>query len=58
MAEKLFPLADPLQKTIKIDGRSFQVIGVLEEKKSSLGGGFDNYLIMPISKFERMFSER
>ncbi len=58
VAEKLFPWTDPLQKTIKIDGRSFQVIGVLEEKKSSLGGGFDNYLIMPISKFARMFSER
>ncbi|HPN34546.1 MAG TPA: ABC transporter permease [bacterium] len=58
VAEKLFPWTDPLQKSIKIDGRSFQVIGVLEEKKSSLGGGFDNYLIMPISKFERMFTER
>ncbi|OPZ72541.1 MAG: Macrolide export ATP-binding/permease protein MacB [bacterium ADurb.Bin478] len=58
VAEKLFPWTDPLQKTIKIDGHSFQVIGVLEEKKSSLGGGFDNYLIMPISRFERMFSER
>jgi hypothetical protein len=44
VTEKLFPWTDPLLKTIKIDGRKFQVIGMLEEKKSALGSNFDNYL--------------
>ncbi|MBN1349646.1 ABC transporter permease [candidate division KSB1 bacterium] len=55
VAEKLFPWIDPLQRTIKIDGRKFKVIGVLDEKKSALGGGFDNYMIIPISKFQRIY---
>ena len=55
VAEKLFPWIDPVLKTIKIDGLKFQVIGVLEEKKSATGGGFDNYMLIPISRFKRVF---
>lgn len=55
VAEKLFPWTDPLQRTIKIDGLKFQVIGVLESKKSALGGNFDNYLLIPISRFKQLF---
>jgi putative ABC transport system permease protein len=58
VAEELFPWTDPLQKTIKIDGRKFRVIGVLEEKKSATGGNFDNYMIIPITKFQRIFGMR
>ena len=45
IAEKLFPWTDPINKTIKIDGRKFLVIGVFESKKSALGGNFDNYIL-------------
>lgn len=55
VAEKLFPWSDPLQKIIKIDGRKFSVIGVLEQKTSALGGNFDNYMIMPITKFQQIY---
>lgn len=58
VAEKLFPWIDPLQKTIKIDGRKFRVIGVLEEKKSAFGGNFDNYMIIPITKFQHIYGMR
>ena len=58
VAEKLFPWTDPLQKTIKIDGRKFRVIGVLEEKKSAFGGRFDNYMIIPITKFKHIYGMR
>ncbi|MBA7639915.1 Macrolide export ATP-binding/permease protein MacB [subsurface metagenome] len=58
VAEKLFPWTDPLQKTIKIDGRKFRVIGVLEEKKSAFGGNFDNYMIIPITKFQHIYGMR
>ena len=50
VAEKLFPWTDPLQRVIKIDGRKFRVIGILEEKKSSFGGRYDNYMLIPITK--------
>lgn len=58
VAEELFPWTDPLLQTIRIDGRKFEVIGVLEEKKSALGAGFDNYMIIPISKFQLIYGER
>lgn len=58
VAEKLFPWTDPLQQTIKIDGRKFRVIGVLEKKKSAFGGSFDNYMIIPITKFQRIYGMR
>ena len=55
VADKLFPWTDPLLKIIKIDGRKYQVVGMLEEKKSATGGNFDNYVIIPISRFKRVF---
>ncbi len=58
VAEELFPWTDPLEKTVKIDGRKFTVVGVLEQKKSAIGGGFDNYMIMPISCFKSVFADR
>jgi len=58
IAEKLFPWTDPLQKTVKIDGRKFLVVGIFESKKSAMGGNFDNYLLMPISKFKRIYGPK
>ena len=58
VAEQLFPWTDPLLKTIKIDGRKFTVIGVLAAKKSALGGNFDNYMLIPITKFQSVYSDR
>ena len=57
-ANKLFPWIDPLQKTIKIDGRKYKVIGVLEEKKSAFGGNFDKYMLIPITKFQNIYGMR
>ncbi|MCI0513724.1 ABC transporter permease [candidate division KSB1 bacterium] len=58
VAAELFPWVDPLQKTIKIEGRKFSVIGVLEAKKSAMGAGFDNYMIIPITKFKQLYGLR
>jgi len=58
LAAQLFPWTDPLQRTIKVDGRKFTVVGVFAEKKSALGGGYDNYLLMPITTFQRAYGMR
>jgi putative ABC transport system permease protein len=58
IAEELFPWTDPLQKTIKIDGRKFLVVGVLEDKSSSLGGRFNQYMIIPITTFKKIYGTR
>jgi len=58
VAEKLFPFIDPIGKYIKIDGRKIQVIGVFEEKKSAMGGGYDNYVLMPITYFKKIYGSK
>ena len=58
IAEVLFPYIDPIGKTIKIDGYKFRVVGVFDEKSSAMGGNYDNYLLMPITRFTRMFGLR
>lgn len=51
IAERLFPFVDPIGRDMRIDGREFEVIGVFDEKKSAMGGAYDNYLLIPISTF-------
>ena len=58
IAKELFPWTDPLTRTIKVDGRKFTVIGVFDEKKSALGGGYDNYVLIPITEFKNIYGSR
>ncbi len=58
VAKELFPWTDPLNKTVKVDGKKFLVVGVFAEKKSALGGNYDNYVLMPITVFQREFGDR
>ena len=48
IAQQIFPFIDPVGKTVKVDGHKFTVQGVFAEKKSAMGGQFDNYVLMPI----------
>jgi putative ABC transport system permease protein len=51
IANKLFPFVDPIGKEIRLDGRQYQVIGVFDEKKSAFGSDFENYVLIPITRF-------
>jgi len=51
IAEKLFEFIDPIGKVIRLDGRKYEVVGVFDEKKSAFGGGFDNYVLVPITTY-------
>jgi len=58
IAQVLFPFTDPIGKTIKVDGRKYTVQGVFAERKSAMGGQFDNYVLMPISVWRRAYGDR
>ena len=51
IGEKLFPFADPIGREVLVDHRKYRVIGVFDEKKSAFGGGFDNYVLIPVTTF-------
>ncbi|HKQ18636.1 MAG TPA: ABC transporter permease [Candidatus Eisenbacteria bacterium] len=51
IGKKLFPFSDPIGKEVRVDGRKYEVVGVFDEKKSAFGGGYDNYVLMPVSTF-------
>ena len=58
IASELFPFTDPVGQTVKVDGHKFTVQGVFAEKKSAMGGQFDQYVLMPISAWTDLFGDR
>jgi putative ABC transport system permease protein len=58
VADKLFGPADPLEKSIKIGSLHFRVIGVSEKKGSFFGNSQDNFAIIPLGVFRKMFGSR
>ena len=58
LAQTLFPFIDPIGKEIKVDGRPYTVQGVFAEKKSAMGGSYDNYVLMPITVFRKAYGAR
>jgi putative ABC transport system permease protein len=57
VAQKLFPWTDPINKKVKIDGHKFRVVGVFGEKRSEMGGNFDNYVLLPITKIVDLWGD-
>lgn len=58
--KKLFPRGDALDKTIKIGGVNFKVVGVLAEQGSTVLGPFnpDNQVFIPIGTIFKNFVSR
>jgi putative ABC transport system permease protein len=59
-AEELFPVENPLGKEINIEGRLFEVIGVVAKIKSVFGGGKDpndNRVFFPLTTFKTLHPE-
>ncbi len=50
IATELYGKVDPVNKTFKLEGKTYKVLGVLEEKGGGFGGpSFDNYVFMPLN---------
>jgi putative ABC transport system permease protein len=58
VADKLFGPADPLEKSLKIGSLHFRVIGISEKKGSFFGNSQDNFAIIPLGVFRKMFGSR
>ena len=58
LADRLFGDISPLDKTIKIAGVNFRVVGVSEPKGSFFGNSQDNYAVIPLGAYQRLFGAR
>ncbi len=59
VAETLFGFRDPVGQAIRINGRQFQVVGVLESKGGGFFGSFDDRVMVPITtSYYRLASQR
>ena len=55
IVEHLMGGADPLGKEIRIDGWTYQVIGVGKKKGKTLGQSADNYVMIPITEYLKQY---
>jgi putative ABC transport system permease protein len=57
-ADRLFGQLDPIDKIIKIRGLNFRVVGVSEKKGSIFGQSQDEFVIVPLGLYLKMFGSR
>lgn len=57
-ADKLFKGRNPVDATIQINGMHFRVVGVSEKKGSMFGVSQDEFVLIPLRAFQRLFGSR
>src|SRR5207248_671357 len=58
LRERFFPNLDPIGKTINIEGRPFEVIGTAKAKGSVFGQSMDNFAVIPIETYFKIYGSR
>ncbi len=58
LREEFFSGVDPVGKTIRIDGRPFEVIGAAKALGSVFGRSRDGFVIIPIETYFKMYGSR
>lgn len=54
---KLFPMENPIGKSIILDNHEFKVIGIFEGKGESFGQSMDNFAAIPITKSQSIYGK-
>ena len=58
IADSLFPQIDPIGKTVRLNGRPYEVIGVFEKDPGLFGGfGVDQFACIPLTNFHKNYPE-
>ena len=58
VADKLFGPVDPIDKTITIARVHFRIVGIHKKKGSAFGNSQDNFAIISLGNFQKMFGSR
>ena len=57
LVHALFPYEDPIDKDVKINGKPFHVVGVMEPLGNFLGQSRDNSVFVPITTFDKYYPD-
>jgi len=57
-ADRLFGQTDPIERVIKIEGVHYRVIGVAEKKGAIFGQSQDEFAVIPLGGFQKIFGAR
>src|SRR5580658_3818136 len=57
VASKLFPTVDPIGKSIYIDGREYEVVGVAKPIGSVFGQSQDDFVYIPVRTYLKTYGE-
>ncbi|MEK4854099.1 ABC transporter permease [Paenibacillus sp. FSL H7-0756] len=57
-AKKLFGADNPVGREIQLNGTSFQIVGLLQTKGTSLSGSNDKKILIPLSTSERLLQSK
>ncbi|HUE05239.1 MAG TPA: ABC transporter permease [Bryobacteraceae bacterium] len=58
LKDQFFAAADPIGKSIMVEGRPFEVIGVAKTKGSVFGNSRDNFLMIPAETYFKIYGAR
>lgn len=58
VADRLFGAADPIDKTLRVAGVPFRVVGVSAKKGSSFGSSLDEFVVIPLGSYQKLFGTR
>ena len=58
LKNRFFPNVDPIGKTVQVDGRPFEVVGVAKSKGSVFGQSQDNFVSIPIQTHIKIYGAR
>ncbi len=58
VADRLFGDVDPLDKSVKIAGIPFRVVGVSEKKGAFFGNSQDTFAVIPLGAYMKVFGAR
>lgn len=57
-ADKLFKGRNPIDQTVMVNGTHFRVVGVNEKKGSLFGNSQDEFVVIPLGSFQKLFGSR
>jgi putative ABC transport system permease protein len=57
-ADRLFKETDPIDKIVKLERLHFRVVGVADKKGSFFGQSQDEYAVIPLGVFQKIFGSR